>query len=137
MGWHDEAIKNHPIFTHFFWFIAIAVFLGALLEKRKSIGGFMQWKDGFITSITMGIIMILLAPIAQIFIFLVITPDYFETAINHAVQTGMGTEEEARGYYNLRSFVFQSMIMPPLVSSIIGSLVSLYIEKKKPERKVR
>lgn len=44
LGWHDELIEKHAIYTNFFSIVAIVIYVFALFDKRKNYyGGKMTW----------------------------------------------------------------------------------------------
>lgn len=65
MGWHGEHIDQHPTMTNLFTIIMITIYLFALLEKRKSLGGFITWKQAFISGLTIAILVTILSPTTQ------------------------------------------------------------------------
>ena len=48
LGWHDEHIAQHAIYTNLFAIVAIVVYVLALIDKRKNFyQGKMNWSQGF------------------------------------------------------------------------------------------
>ena len=88
MGWHGENIADHPKYTMLFMIPAILVYVLALRDKKKSLGGQMTWKQGFISGLVIGGIVALLTPLTTYITHAFITPDYFENAIAYGVETG-------------------------------------------------
>ena len=87
-GLHGENIDKHAMFTNFFAIPAIAVYLIALLDKRKNhYGGFMTYGQGFISGVIITVIVTILSPLTQYIICTVISPDYFRNATEYAVSS--------------------------------------------------
>ncbi len=64
VGLHDTHIDNHAIYTNFFAIPAIAVYVFALLDKRKSdYNGVMNYKQGFLSGLIITLIVTVLTPI--------------------------------------------------------------------------
>ena len=48
LGWHDELIQKHPLYTLLFAVVAIAIYVFALIDKKKNFyNGKMNWTDGY------------------------------------------------------------------------------------------
>lgn len=130
MGWHGEKIEVHATYTNFFAIIAIGVYVFALLEKRKQLGGRMSWKEGFITGLIITAVVVILSPLAQWITNTYISPAYFPNVIQHAVETGKATQEEAESYFNLRSYILQATIGAAVMGVVTSALVALVLRKK-------
>jgi hypothetical protein len=131
VGLHDAHIDKHPIYTNFFAIVAIAVYVFALLDKRKNFyNGKMTWLQGFITGIIISVIVAVLTPLAQYLTHSVITPEYFPNAIQYAVDSGKLTQAEAEKYFNLNSYLLQSAIGAIVMGIITSAIVALFVKKK-------
>ena len=130
-GLHDENISKHSIVTNFFAIVAIAVYVVALLDKRKNdFNGKMTWIQGFISGLIITLGVTILTPFTQYLTVEVITPHYFENMIRYAVENGLQTQEEAEGYFNLRSYMIQSVIFAPLMGLVTSAIVAIFTRKK-------
>ena len=131
LGWHDALIAKHAIYTNFFAIIAITIFVFALIEKRnKDLGGKMTWVQGFVSGIIISVIVAMLSPLAQYITHEFITPDYFQNAIDYAVENDVMTLENAEAYFNFSSYRIQAAF-GALGSGIVTSgIVALFIRKK-------
>jgi hypothetical protein len=86
VGLHDEHIDKHPIYTNFIAIPAIAIYVFALLDKRKNFyKGAMTYKQGFITGLIITAIVTVLSPLTQYITSTIITPEYFPNMINYSV----------------------------------------------------
>ena len=133
LGWHDEKIAQHATLTNIFAILAIAVFVFALLEKRKKLGGVMSWKEGFISGLLISVVVAILSPLAQWVTHALITPDYFNNAIAFAVESGKSTQEQAESFFNLSSYMVQASIGGLVMGLITSAIVALFVRKKATE----
>ncbi len=130
-GLHDTYIAKHAVFTNLFILVAITIYALALLDKRKNYyGGHMSYKQGFISGLYITAIVTLLSPLSQVVVSMVISPAYFENAINYAVQSNQMSREEAEAYFSLSSYIIQGLIFAPIAGVFTSALVSFFVKKK-------
>jgi len=134
-GLHGENIDKHAMFTNFFAIPAIAVYVIALLDKRKNhYGGFMTYGQGFISGLIITVIVTLLSPLTQYTVSTVISPNYFQNAIDYAVSSGKLPHEAAETYFSMKSYIIQGLIGAPIMGIITTAIVALFTRKNnKPE----
>jgi hypothetical protein len=133
-GLHDENIEHHLIYTNFYAIPAIAVYVLALLDKRKNdFQGIMTYKQGVVTGLVITVMITLLSPLTQYITSVVITPEYFPNVIAHVVQEGMLSQQEAEAQFNLSNYIFQSVV-GALVMGILTSLIVAFFVSKKAIR---
>jgi hypothetical protein len=131
MGWHDEHIAQHYIYTNFFTIVAITIYVLALLNKRNSAyGGKMTYKQGFISGCILSIIIMILVPLSQFVTHKYITPDYFNNMIAYTVEEGILTKEAALSQFNLTSYIIQSAIFAPVVGVVTSAVVAIFVKKR-------
>lgn len=131
MGWHDENIEVQPLYTNFFAFIAIGLYLLALWEKRKKIfNGKMTWQQGFVSGIILTVVITLLTPLQQYISSEVISPQYFDHIIAYTVKNGRMTRENAEALFNLKSYIIQSTFSA-LVMGVVTAAFAAFLMKKK------
>ncbi|QNL22875.1 DUF4199 domain-containing protein [Hyphobacterium sp. CCMP332] len=130
-GLHGDLISEHPIYTNLFAIPAIIIYVLALKEKRdRSLNGKMTWVEGLITGTIISGIVAALSPLAQLIIHLYLSPEYFENAINYAIENGKMSEEDAEGYFNLRSYIWQSVGGAMVMGVITSAIVAAFLKKK-------
>lgn len=132
MGWHAENIASHYYMTNIFAVFAIAVYVFALLEKRKKYyQGSMTWKEGFLSGLMMTLIITLLTPLSQFLVHYVISPEYFPNVIKYSVETGYHkTLEEAEAYFNFNSYLVQSILFAFIIGVVTSAIVALFVRRK-------
>lgn len=131
MGWHDLLIEKHAIYTNFFAVIAIAVYILALLDKRKvDYNGKMNWKQGFISGIILSVIISLLSPLTQYITSTFISPEYFTNIIKFAVDSGKMSQEAAESYFSLKSYVLQSVFGALTMGIVTSAIVAFFVKKQ-------
>jgi hypothetical protein len=131
LGWHDQKIAQHATLTNLVAIPAIAVYVFALLDKRKNFyNGHMSYSQGFMTGLIITAIVTILAPLTQYITSTYITPQYFPNAIRHAVETKAMTQEKAEEYFSLKNYMMQSLIGAPVMGMITTLIVSIFTRKK-------
>ncbi|RAI89991.1 DUF4199 domain-containing protein [Algoriphagus yeomjeoni] len=131
LGYHDEKIADHPFFTNFVAIPSILIYVFALLDKKKNhYYGLMSYKQGFITGFIITIIVAIFSPLAQYITIEFITPEYFPNVINYAVSSGEMTQEAAEAYFNLKSYMIQSIIGALIMGTVTSAIVAIFVKSK-------
>lgn len=132
MGWHGPKIDQHPTMTNLFAVVAIAVYVFALLDKRKQLGGVMTWKQGFVAGLLITAVVVVLSPLSQWLFHTFISPEYFPNAIAYSVENDLMTQGAAEQYFSLGSYLLQSVIGGAAMGVITSAVVALFVKKKAP-----
>lgn len=131
LGWHDEKIADHATLTNIFAIPAIAIYVFALLDKRKNYyHGQMTYKKGFLAGLVITLMVALFSPITQYITSTLIAPDYFSNVIEYAVSSGSMTHQDAEAYFNLKSYMVQSVIGAAIMGIITSAIVALVAQTK-------
>ena len=131
LGWHDENIADHPIYTNLFAIVAIVVYVFALLDKRNNFfNGKMTWSQGFISGIVVSVVVAILSPLAQYITHELISPEYFENVITYSVDNGALSRSAAEEYFNLSSYIIQSFFFSLVMGVVTSAIVALFVRKK-------
>jgi hypothetical protein len=130
-GLHDELIAYQATYTNFIAIPAIAIYVFALLEKRRVYYlGKMNYWQGFKTGLLVTLVVTILTPLNQWITLAIITPNYFENVITYAVETGKMTQQEALDYFNFQSYMIQSVLGAPIMGIITSGIVAAFTIKK-------
>jgi hypothetical protein len=133
MGWHGENIASHAMFTNFFAIIAILIYVLGLRDKRKNeLGGYMTWKQGFISGLIITLVVTIFTPLSQYITHQIISPEYFSNVIDYVVETGNMTRETAEQHFTIGSYIVQSAIFSLVIGAITSAVVALFLKKKAP-----
>lgn len=129
-GLHNENIEQHKIITNFFALVAIAVYVVALLDKRKNdLDGKMNWKQGFFAGLIVTAVVTILTPLSQYLTSTIISPDHFENMISYTVNSGEMTQEAAEAYFNLKNYMIQSIVFAPIIGIVTSAIVAIFTRK--------
>ena len=131
LGLHGPNIEKHAVFTNLVSIPAIAFCVFALLEKRKSLpGGAMTYGQGVAAGLVMTLGVTLLSPLTQWLAVGVISPDFFPNMVRFAVEQGSMAREEAEAFFNLRSYMRQTVLFTPAMGVATTLLVALFTPRK-------
>lgn len=131
LGWHDELIGKHPIYSMLFSVVAIIIFIFALRDKKINyFQNDMDWKQGFLSGCIISLVVAILSPISQYITSEIISPQYFQNAINFAVENKSMSVEDAKAFFNLKSYMFQA-VFGALSMGIVTSAIVAYFMKTK------
>ena len=130
-GLHSEHIDKHPIYTNFIFIPTIIIYVLALLDKRKNdYNGIMTYKQGFISGLTIALMVTILSPLIQYISSTIITPDYFSNVIKYVVSEGIKNQIEAENYFNLKNYIIQALIGTPIVGIVTTAIVAIFTRRK-------
>ncbi|WP_373497448.1 DUF4199 domain-containing protein [Aquiflexum sp.] len=130
-GLHDTYIEKHPVFTNFVAIPAIAIYVLALLDKRDNFyQGKMTYLQGLVCGLIITMIVTIFSPLTQVITSLVITPHYFQNAIDYAVTEGKMTQAAAEEYFNLKNYIIQGLIGAPIMGLLTSIVVAIFTRKK-------
>lgn len=131
MGWHDVHIDKHATYSLFIAPIAIAVYVFALLDKKRNFyGGKMTYMQGFIAGLIITLVVVILSPLSQYITSTYITPEYFKNVIDYSVSSGQMEQQAAEEYFNLKSYMMQSVIGAAVMGLITSGVVALFVRSK-------
>jgi len=131
VGLHGEHIDKHPTYTNLLAIVAIAVYVFALLDKRKNhYGGTMTYMQGFISGLVITVIVAALSPLTQYLVSNIITPEYFPNAIAHAVENDLMTQEAAEQYFTLSNYRLQGVVGALVLGVVTSAVVAIFVRKK-------
>ena len=132
MGWHDEFIDKHAIYTNIFGIIALGIYILALRDKRNNFfKGSITWRQGFVTGIILTIIITIFSPLSQYIVATYISPEYFDNMIEYSVQNKRMNLEQASTLYNLKSYIIQAIFSALVMGVGTAALAALIIRNKK------
>lgn len=131
MGWHSTNIEQYATGSLYFALPAIAVYVAALLDKRKNeFNGVMTWKQGLMTGFYVTLVVVLLSPVAQILIHTVVSPDYLQNMAEYSVASGNLEREDAEAYFNLPSYMIQGVIGAFFMGVVTSAVVAVFTRRK-------
>ena len=132
LGYHSEKIDQHEVITNFIAIPAIAVYVFALLDKKKNFyKGQMNYLQGFISGIIISVIVAAISPLTQYLTSVVISPEYFPKIIKYAVDNGKVTQAEAISYFNLKSYITYGVIGALGMGAVTSAIVAIFVKSKK------
>lgn len=130
-GFHSTHIDKHGIVTNFIAIPAIAVYVFALLDKRKKYySGLMTYMQGFRAGLIITLIVTILSPLTQYITSAIITPEYFKNVIQNSVNEGKMTQEAAESFFNMKSFIIQGLIGAPIMGIITSAIVAIFTRRR-------
>ncbi len=131
-GLHDKHIDVHMIYTNFMAIPAIAVYVFALLDKKKNFySGRMTYFQGFLCGVVITLIVAILSPLTQLITSYIITPHFFENAIRYTTEHGKMSLEEAGKYFSINNYIMQGFIGAFLMGLITAAAVALFTRSKR------
>jgi len=133
VGLHGPYIAHHATYTNFFAIPAILIYVLALRQKkRRDYNGVMSWKQGVVAGLLIALVVVLLSPLVQWLFHTIISPDYFSNVQAYAVSQQMMTPQEAADYFNLASYILQSVMGAAVMGTLTSVIVAFFLRSKTP-----
>lgn len=131
LGWHDVHIDKHATYSMFIAPFAIAIYIFALLDKKRNFyGGKMTYIEGFKSGLIITLVVIILSPLSQYITSTYITPDFFKNIIEYSVSSGKMEEQAAEEYFNLQKYMIQAVIGAAMMGLVTSALVAFFVRSK-------
>jgi len=131
MGWHDVHIDKHSTYSMIFAPIAIALYVFALLDKKRIFyGGRMSYMPGFVAGLIITSVVVILTPLSQYITSTYITPDYFGNVIAYSISSGEMEQQAAEQYFNLKSYIIQSTIFAAVMGLVTSAIVAIFLRSR-------
>lgn len=128
-GYYSDKIDDYPLYSSLFLIIAIFIYVMAIKDKKKNYFNNMDWKQGSVTGIFMTIVIAILMPLCQIVVHKGMAPEFFPNMIENAISKGT-TPENAKAYFNLSSYIFQSIFSTLSFGVVISAIVAYFLQTK-------
>lgn len=130
LGYTSDKIEQFATMDSLFFIIAILVYTMAFREKRKKQGNQLTWLQAFISGTIIGVVVMIFAAPTQLLLHKILIPDFFENSIQYAVDSGNMTPTAAKEYFNLKSYIIQSIIFAPIAGALTGAVIGLFMKRK-------
>lgn len=130
VGLHGRFIGWHPYLTNLVAIPSVIIMVLAILEKRRVLRGKITFNQAFLCGLGVSLVVAVLSPITQIIFHRLINPGFFENAIRYGVEHGMATLTEAQAFFNLQSYMLQSVFAAVVIGSITSLVIAAMIKKE-------
>ena len=124
-----ERRPKQPIYTNLFAFVAIALYVVSIREKKINyFNNHMNWQQGFLSGVVLSIVICVFSPFVQYISYVWITPHFFDNIIKYYVDKKSQTQAQAQELFNLSSYVKQG-IYGSLSMGVITSAIAAHFLK--------
>jgi hypothetical protein len=131
-GLHDRHIDKHAYYTSLILVPAVAIYLLALLDVRKSrYGGAMSYAQGIRYGLGLTAVIVLLSPLNQALVSFVLSPSYFENAIRLSVDKGFLDLESARSRFTFGSYLVQGAIGGLVTGAFMTAVLAAFTRGRR------
>ena len=130
-GLHSVNIEKHYLYTNFFALFAIALYVVALLDKRKNYYfGKMNYVQGFMSGVVITVVATILSPLTQYISLTIISPEYFPNVIQYTTSNNLMTREAAELHFNLANYIVMGMMGSLVMGLVTSAIVAVFTRKK-------
>ena len=139
VGLHDKYIEYHSVVTMFAILIPVVfAYLGMKRKRDVDYDGLVTFGLMFRTGIIITIFTALMMIPLQFAFHYLINPAFFDNMIHHSVEHAIANEqnpqkafEDARAYFNIRSYVMQTVVGTLILGTILSVIYSFILSRKK------
>lgn len=133
LGFHSDRIASGQIFNTLIIIPSFLVYVLSIMEKSKiRYQGLITFKQGFVSGMILTLFVTILGPLTPLF-SVMISPDFFNSAIQFVVSNKTMTEADAAEYFNLTTFIVHGIIAAP-VFGLVFSAIATPVARKFSER---
>ena len=101
-----------------------------MFHKANYFQNEMDWKQGFLSGCIVSLVVTILSPISQYITSEIISPNYFQNAINYAVENNRMKLKDAQAFFNLKSYMFQAAFGGLSMGIVTSAIVAFFIKSK-------
>ena len=131
VGLYRTSIQNYALYTNLFAFVAIALYVLGIREKKlKYYNGNMSWRQGFVSGVYMTVVITVFSPLCQIIIHKLIAPEFLPNMVAYKVSSGYLKKSAAETYFNLESYIYQSSQFALSMGIVTAAVVAYFVKTK-------
>ena len=134
-GLQTTFMSMHAVVTNFFAIPAIIIMVYAILAKRTELGGQISFLKALITGVLVSLVVAALSPVVLLIFHYLINPHFFSDFQNYVVKMGKMQPQEAKDYFNLKSYILQGIFGALMMGTVTSLVIAAVIKKKVPEEK--
>jgi hypothetical protein len=124
LGFHSDRIASGQIFNTLIIVPSFFAYVFSIIEKsRTRYQGHITFKQGFVSGMMLTLFVTILGPLTPLF-SVMISPDFFNNAIQFVVSNKTMTEAEAVEFFNLTSFIIQGIIAAPVFGLVLSAVAT-------------
>jgi len=130
-GLQDTYIHLHPYVSLLAFLIPVFTYRRALHEKIEEKFGKLSFVQAFLSGFILTIFVSLLSIPVLLTFHKLINPDFFNSMIYFAVKSGKTSPEQAAIYFNLKSYITESVIGYFLIGTVISLILAFRMRTVK------
>ena len=131
-GFHTVRIAMQQTVNVFILVPAVALYLLALLDKRKNFyNGVMTYRQGFWSGFILSVFISLFSPVYSLLNLRVVSPDFFDNATAYAVSSGAMSQVQAEQTFNLSSYIVIGIGAGIVTGVLMTAVIMLFLRNRK------
>jgi hypothetical protein len=127
----QTTFKNlHPVISNFFAVPAIVIMVYAILAKRTELGGEITFFKALLAGVLVSVVVAVISPLVILIFHYLINPHFFTDFQNYSIKMGKMQPQEAKDYFNLKSYILQGIFGALMMGTVTSLVVAAVIKKK-------
>lgn len=131
MGWHDEHIQYHIVYSLLIIFPQALLFYFALIEKKKKYyQGKITWQQAFLSGGVLSLLIAGISPATMYYMHTFLSPNFLPLAIEKFVASG-GDEATAQSYHSLEAYIKNAILFNVSMGIVLSAIVGVFVKTKE------
>lgn len=128
-GLHNKHIDKQQFVTMLVLIPAIIIYVLAIKDKKRNYyAGMITYWQSFMSGFMLTLFVVLLSPLNQAITSYVISPSYFDNAIEYTVKSGVFTREQAEAQFNIKNYTITGIVGGLVTGIVFSAVISIFIK---------
>ncbi len=134
MGLHDSNIENHAVYSNFFGIFALAVYAMSIFDKKRNYyHGQVDWTRGFLSGLTLTVMIAVLSPLTQFVALKYISPDFIANMKAHYLAHNPAGASVADSFFSFRGMLLQGIFTIMSMGVVASAIIAWFARSKEIE----
>lgn len=131
-GLHDAQIEDHALYSNLFGIFALAVYAMCIFEKKRNYyHDRMDWTRGFLSGLTLTVMIALLSPLIQYIVLEKISPEFLLNMKSYYVSRNEAGKALADAMFSFRGLLLQAIFNIMSMGVVASAIIAWFARSKE------
>ncbi len=131
-GLHGSHIENHALYSNLFGIFAFIVYAMCIFDKKRNYyDNRMDWTRGFLSGLTLTVMIALLSPLIQYIIVEHISPDFLANMKTYYVSRNGSGKALADAMFSFRGLLLQAVFNIMSMGVVASAIIAWFARSKE------